>query len=487
MEFKDGDHWVKGKTNQRITLYNYELWKDYDGPLFFVEGEKCVGCLEDLGLMATTNFGGSKAWDSSYAKHLEGRELIILPDNDKPGRELAKQVYKSLTNKDKVKVVELPGLKDKDDIHDWLNEGGTKDTLLELVKNAPSSHEIISLWDNSQGSPNFKPVICLGDVQSQEITYLWEPYIPMKKLTIVEGDPGIGKSWLTLELSAQVSIGGRLPGTGLGEPGKVLLLTAEDDPADTQKPRLEKLGANTKNIFVHPQPEYLDDKGLAFVEYHLQILKPKLLIIDPLQCYLGSKDMNKANETRSLLAPLAELASKYNCAVLIVRHLKKGADKSIYRGMGSIDILAAARSVLLVGCNQSNKEERAIIHSKCNIAKRGPTQGYQVVDGVFKWTGQSDLTECDLLQSDVTAKVKTESAVEEAEEFLLTLLKKDDAPSSQVFKEGAELGISKSAIKRAKSRLGIKSEKIGNIWLFRLEGDQEAQGSNQKLLSLLNP
>lgn len=142
---------------------------------------------------------------------------------------------------------------------------------------------------------NQSALVCLSDVKRENVNWLWCPFIPFSKVTIIEGDPGLGKSHITLTLAAAVSLGGILPTGENCEEGNVLLLSAEDGLADTIKPRLETFGANTDKIFAPRETFSLDDEGLLKLDALMQEIAPKLVIIDPIVAYLGGKvDMNKA-------------------------------------------------------------------------------------------------------------------------------------------------------------------------------------------------
>ena len=195
-------------------------------------------------------------------------------------------------------------------------------------------------------------MIKMSEIETQEIKWLWYPFIPYGKLTIVQGDPGDGKTTMILNLAAQLSKGKCFEGgSGVDAPMKVIYQTAEDGLADTVKPRLEKAGADCEQILVIDE----SDKSLSMIderiEEALKTTGAKMLILDPIQAYLGGgMDMNRANEAREMTKRLGQLADKYVCAIILIGHMNKAAgNKAAYRGMGSIDSFAVARSVLLVG------------------------------------------------------------------------------------------------------------------------------------------
>ena len=163
-------------------------------------------------------------------------------------------------------------------------------------------------------------------------------------------------------------------------PRRVLILTAEDGLADTVRPRLDALGAKPENVFAIEVPVTMDADGIAYLEKHIEQLKPSLVILDPLVAYMGEKvSLDKANQTRKVMASLAAVAEKHHCAIVTIRHLSKGTrEKAIYRGLGSIDITAACRSVLMVGLDPEDDNRRIIAHAKCNLAQLGPSLSYTI-------------------------------------------------------------------------------------------------------------
>ena len=190
-------------------------------------------------------------------------------------------------------------------------------------------------------------MIRMSEVQSQEIEWLWYPFIPYGKLTIIQGDPGDGKTTMVLNLAAKLSKGEALDeNMKVTEPVNVIYQTAEDGLADTVKPRLELAGADCERIIVIDE----SDKSLSMVDERLEeaIVRTgaRLLILDPIQAYLGGgMDMNRANEARDMTKKLGALAEKTKCAIILIGHMNKASgNKAAYRGMGSIDFFAVARS-----------------------------------------------------------------------------------------------------------------------------------------------
>lgn len=330
--------------------------------------------------------------------------------------------------------------------------------------------------------PFHPTIVNLAQVEPEEVSFLWCPYIPLGKLTLLEGDPGLGKTFLALSICAAISNGWPLPGPdGLpGTPldqGNILFMTAEDGLADTLAPRLEKMGADRKRVYCLTGWRLADsDEEQSFTLSDVNVLRaaldqvnPLLVVIDPLQAYMGGIDMHRANETRPLLSTLGRIAEEYNCAVLAIRHLSKGGGtKALYRGLGSIDFTAAARSILLVGLDHTT-EKKAMIHTKSSCTENGKTLSFEInAEKGFLWGGLSDCTAEDIL-APPTAKEEpsADSALEEAKEYLLETLQDGPVRAEAILKEGPkEVGVSIKTLKRAKKDLDIRSEKRADGWYW---------------------
>jgi hypothetical protein len=326
------------------------------------------------------------------------------------------------------------------------------------------------------------PVRCLADIAPQAVSFLWDPYLPLGKLTLLEGDPGQGKSWLTAAIAAAGSRGRGLPGLGDFPPFRTLFLTAEDGLPDTLRPRLESLGADCGAVFACDQPLALDlDTGLATLAQALATFAPRLVVVDPLVAFLGrATDIYRANEVRSVLAPLVKLVEGHGCALLAVRHLNKAKlGRTLYAGQGSIDFTAAARSVLLAGSAAEDADAHALIHIKSNLAPHGPALAYHLLPA-FLWQGPSRLTANDLLAA--AAPADEASAEDDARTFLRsTLAGPDPLPARLVLNAARDAGISQRTLKRAKRKEGVRTTRrgfgAGSTWLWSLpeagaEGEQ---------------
>lgn len=316
----------------------------------------------------------------------------------------------------------------------------------------------------SNNQPDEAPlqIVRMSDVATELVRWLWYPYIAYGKLTILEGDPGLGKSWLTCAVAAAISCGRGLPGTEPFEPSNVLMLSAEDGLADTLRPRLDSVGADVSRVFALAEPITFDTPGLIRLEAAIIEHKPALVIVDPLFAFTGAKtDIHRANECRAISAPLAAIAERQGCALVAVRHLGKsrGGGHALNAGIGSIDFAAAARSVLLVGADPDEPNKRAVVQIKNNLAPHGGAIGYTLDDGQFFWTGASPLTASRIL-SLATDDVER-SALVDAMDFLRNALAEGAREVEEVGKEARSVGITMTTLRRARERLGIRARRVG--------------------------
>ena len=312
-------------------------------------------------------------------------------------------------------------------------------------------------------------MIRMSEVQSQEIEWLWYPFIPYGKLTIIQGDPGDGKTTMVLNLAAKLSKGEALDeNMKVTEPVNVIYQTAEDGLADTVKPRLELAGADCERIIVIDE----SDKSLSMVDERLEeaIVRTgaRLLILDPIQAYLGGgMDMNRANEARDMTKKLGALAEKTKCAIILIGHMNKASgNKAAYRGMGSIDFFAVARSVLLVGRVEGESNTRAVVQIKNNLAAFGHPKAFALSEDGFKWLGDYEITVDEVLGG-ITPKA---NKMEQAKQMLRELAETQNAVlSNEIFDRAEELGISKRTLENAKKELGVQTRKINNAWYWELD------------------
>jgi hypothetical protein len=260
------------------------------------------------------------------------------------------------------------------------------------------------------------------------------------------------------------------------------------------KPRLDILGADSSNILAPNGAFSFDDKGFDAIERIATTYKPLFISLDPLLSYIGGNvDVNKGNQVRPFLHRLGDLAQKHGLAILAVRHLTKGArDGSGYRGSGSIDITAVARSVLLAGIDPTDRNRRGLVHDKCNLGPQGPTFGYAISDSGLAWLGPINLTAGELLAAEPGVFL---GATASAKDFLLEFLAEGPRRSSEVFAEAEKLRIARRTVERAKSELGLATAHQGVpgkggggawYWSLPVRPDKSGRGRQDDALAELS-
>lgn len=305
-------------------------------------------------------------------------------------------------------------------------------------------------------------LIHMEDVVSKEVEWLWYPYIPYGNITIIEGDPGEGKTTLVLKLAAALSRGLPLPcdDDKEYEPIHIIYQTAEDGIEDTIKPRLEKAGADCSMIRVIDET----DKELSMTDDRLEQAiietKARLIILDPIQAYIGATvDMHRANEIRPVLKHLGIIAEKHNCAIILIGHMNKASgSKSTYRGLGSIDIQATARSVLLVARLRDKPNIRIMAHDKSSLAPAGDAIGFEMTeDNGMVCIGPYDITIDELLSGN---EGRGKKKLDIAENFIKEYFGSNKViPSNEIMMEAAKRSIKRNTLLSAKKKLGITSDK----------------------------
>lgn len=299
--------------------------------------------------------------------------------------------------------------------------------------------------------------------------WLWGNYIPFGKLTIIQGDPGEGKTTLALRLAAACSTGTPLPGMEPMEPFNVIYQSAEDGMGDTIKPRLMEAGADLDRVLSiveeKKQLSLLDERIEKAIREH----NARLMILDPIQGYIGSQvDMNRANEIRGVLKSVASVAERTGCAIVLIGHLNKArGSSSAYRGLGSIDFRATARSVLLIGRLKNDPTVRVIVHDKSSLAPEGKSLAFGLGDEEgFRWLDGYDGITSEELLCGFTSETKTAAA----EELIRSMLS-DGQPvmAEEVFQAARSKGISPRTVNEAKKGIpNIVTKKNGKCWSWSL-------------------
>ena len=339
--------------------------------------------------------------------------------------------------------------------------------------------------------------ILVSEVEPERVEWLWPGRLPHGKLAVLDGDPGLGKSVVTLDVAARVSAGRELPDGQLCEPAGVVLLSAEDGLGDTIRPRLDAAGADCERIVAlftvadgnAGERVVSLTKDLARIEGAIERVRAGLVVVDPLTAFLSEKtDSYKDQDMRRALAPLAALAERTSAAFLIVRHLTKAAGgNTLYRGGGSIAIIGAARSGLVIAQDPEDPERRILAANKHNLSKPAPSLSLRIGEAPngaarVKWGGTSTLTARDILKEPVDPEQK--SALSEAKEFLSQELAEGPVAADEVKEDARGAGVSERTLKRAKRALGIGSSKRGDAWYWELahEEPEEGQGGQESRL-----
>ena len=314
-------------------------------------------------------------------------------------------------------------------------------------------------------------LIRMSDIQPEQVQWLWYPYIPLGKLTVIQGDPGEGKTTFVLAVIAALTKGEALPEREPLDPVNILYQTAEDGLADTIRPRLDALGADCSRVLVIDESKRELSLSDERIRQAMEKTRAKLLVLDPLQAYLGAEvDMHRANEVRPILKRLGSVAEQMGCAVVLIRHLNKmQGQKSGHRGMGSVDFQAAARSVLLVGRTKEDPQLRIVVPDKSSLAPEGESIAFALDPELgFQWKGYCAYNAEELLGGS-TKQVQTKTM--QAEETLRNLLDKP-APAEEILRRITAAGISERTLMTAKKNLGVLSEKRGGQWFWRLPSGQ---------------
>lgn len=318
-----------------------------------------------------------------------------------------------------------------------------------------------------------------SDVTVKQVEWLWYPYIPYGKVTVLQGDAGDGKSTFILKLAAMLTRGEPMPFTdGDGnEPVNVIYQSTEDDADDTIVPRFIKAGGDTDRLlFINEKEQYLSFSDERLLEAIRQT-NAKLIILDPLSAYIGeSTSINSANEVRRQFRPLIDIAKEQGCAIVIVHHMNKAiGQKALNRGVGSVDIVGAARSVLLVARTDKDRpDERILAQVKSNLAPTGNAILFTVDEGGIEWREETARTADEVLGNVFAAAGRPDEQMQRAKETLSAILTDGiPKPQSEVMEKLKAVGVGESTAKKAKALLGVQSVKQGMRWFWTLPGSEE--------------
>lgn len=323
-----------------------------------------------------------------------------------------------------------------------------------------------------------------SDVTAMPVNWLWEPYIAIGKITLLQGDPGCGKSSMMMNLIAELSKGGATPdGRAFGAPQRIIYQCSEDGAKDTIKPRLVAAGADCRNIAFIDEDVYsgmtLDDESIreAIIEW-----KPCLVVIDPIQSYIGNdSDLQMAGKARKLMRRIGMWASTYNCAIVLIGHFsKKEGAKDLYRGLGSIDVVAAARSVLQVEKSDEDEEVRIVKQVKNSLNSKGADLMFEIRPNTgFQWLGVAETVE-----STPSSEITLETLPKTKHELAALLIKKALAhgavESMEIKRIMAEYRIGDKTMNQVKTELGIKPYKKMRTWYWVLPGEDDHTGGKEQ-------
>jgi hypothetical protein len=310
----------------------------------------------------------------------------------------------------------------------------------------------------------------LSRVQPRDVPWLCEPYLARGKVAMLDGDPGVGKSLLSIDLAARLSRGGEWPGGAKPDrPGVTVFLTAEDDAADTVRPRAEAAGADLDRLVFAPgegEPSPLLPDDLPAVEGLVRGYGADLLVIDPVLAFLSAKAAANTDQcVRRALAPLKAMAARTGCAVLLVRHLiKRPQTRAIHRGSGSVGIIGTARTGLLVARHPDDPDLRVLAAPKSNLVKEAPSLGFRVkADGdgrpVVEWTGPLAVSADDLSRRPEKPE-RALRARERASVWLRSELAGGPRKSGDILAAAAAAGIPENTLRRAKADLDVRAKQV---------------------------
>ena len=400
-----------------------------------------------------------KALRQFLSQRPDVERVFLCLDADKAGEDACKRLAALLP--DTVSVTRIqPCMKDWNDVLVHRAEISNRNYFKSIVLKEPPKKDSVK-------------IIRMSDAELTPVEWLWKPYLPFGKLSVLQGNPGEGKTYFAMHLAAACTNGKLLPNMERMEPFNVIYQTAEDGLGDTVKPRLIEAGADLDRVLVIDDSDVqltLSDKRIekAIIENNA-----RLVIIDPIQAYLGADvDMNRANEVRPIFMRLGQVAQRTGCAILLIGHLNKAAGmQSLQRGLGSIDIAAAVRSVMFIGKLKHDPTMRILTHEKSSLAPPGASLAFSLGDeGGFRWVGEYDITADEMLSG---IEPQRETKTQQAKDLICTLLAGGkQVLSEDIDKAALERGIPGRTVRDAKRELGdaLKSKIVeGRKKVFWME------------------
>lgn len=480
----------------------HEIAGNPDAPVFVVEGESSADALAKLGVLATTSGGAGSAAAADWSP-LAGRDVLVWPDFDEAGQQYGADVAARLRALGcDVRVIDVSalGLQPKGDAVDWLvaHPGATGADVLAL--------SVVE----AEGEPPPMLARRLADVQAEPVRWLWPGRIARGKVTVLAGHPGLGKSQLCASLAAVITTGGLWPvDRARAEAGTVAILSAEDDAADTLKPRLLAAGADVRRVHVLDAVRCLGRDGnpagrtfdlatdVAALAGMLERLGDvAMLVIDPVTAYLGGVDSHRNAEVRGLLAPLSDMAARLGVAVVCVTHLNKGGGAdALARVTGSLAFVAAARAAWIVAKDPQDPARRLFLPAKNNLGPdstglafgiESATVEYGIETSRLVWRAETvTMTATEALATEQGHDQRTDAPQrDEAEAWLAEQLAVGPVPSEDLQRRARADGIAWRTVRRAKDTLEVSARRHGfgadGRWVWELpEGAESIDGHHR--------
>ena len=400
-----------------------------------------------------------KALRQLLSERPDVERVFLCLNADKAGEDACKRLAALLPDTMSATRIQ-PCMKDWNDVLVHRAEIPNRNYFKSIVLKEPSKPETVK-------------IIRMSDVELTPVEWLWKPYLPFGKLSVLQGNPGEGKTYFAMHLAAACTNGKLLPNMERMEPFNVIYQTAEDGLGDTVKPRLIEAGADLDRVLVIDDSEVQLTLSDERIEKAIIENNARLVIIDPIQAYLGADvDMNRANEVRPIFMRLGQVAQRTGCAILLIGHLNKAAGmQSLQRGLGSIDIAAAVRSVLFIGKLKHDPTMRILTHEKSSLAPPGVSLAFSLGDeGGFRWVGEYDITADEMLSG---IEPQRETKTQQAKDLICTLLAGGkQVLSEDIDKAALERGIPGRTVRDAKRELGdaLKSKIVeGRKKVFWME------------------
>ncbi|HSW01838.1 MAG TPA: AAA family ATPase [Sedimentisphaerales bacterium] len=514
--------WVLGGMPTPRPLYRLvELLKRREERVYVAEGEKAADAAGTLGLLATTSPHGAQSAAKADWRPLAGRNVAILPDNDDAGRRYADDVARILLALEPpatVRIVALPEIEAGEDIYDWLEHRDAvephtlRERLEKLVAAAAVCSVPVRTYLPDDPTANKTPekttppgvptneslatgpvVLCLDDIRENPVHWLWPGRVGLGRITLLVGRPGEGKSFLTTDMAARVTQGLAWPDGSPCPAGSVLLISAENDPADTIRPRLRAHGADLRRVHLLSVVRRTDSDGRPYDSlFSLADLEDleraatrcpdcRLIVIDPIGSFLGGEiDAHRENEVRSVLTPVGALAERCGVAILLVAHRRKSPGPNADdMALGSRAFTAVSRSVLHLMRDSQDRSRRLLLAGKNNNAPEAKGLAFAIrseADGLPRicWeSGHVEITADQAMrQENRESSEGDKTAVQRAVTWLQDALADGPVPSADVLTHAKAQGISQRTLERAKESLGVRSDRKSGqgaaSWYFEL-------------------